>query len=666
VLPSAGVDSTMRRNLINLFQWAKLTIVGMSLRTKLVTSFLIVVLITGTTATLVGVNLISNGVIRQAESKVRLDLNSAREVYQERVREIDTVLRFTAIRSVTVRQALLNGDRQILGATLEEVRQTSSMDVLTITDETGYVFHRCRNPQLSGDDQSKDEFVARVLRDRKCVSGTIIVPREEVLKESPELAQRARIKFVPTEKAKSRSETEETAGMMIKAAVPVFGPDGNLAGVLYGGDLINGDNEIVDRVKEIVYRGEVYKGKETGTVTIFQGDLRVSTNVRNDDGTRAIGSRVSAEVNEAVLGRGLPWVGRAFVVNDWHIAAYEPIKDITGKTIGMLYVGVLEEKFIDLERKTLWIFLGITIAGAGAALAVSYLLELSILKPISEMARGARELAHGNFDYRVNTVSKDEIGELGETFNFVAESIKQRDEELRERSRMMVESKRLATLGQLAAGVAHELNNPLGGILVYGHLLLEDTEPADPRRANMSKIVREAARCRDIVKNLLDFARQTSPKVEEADLNQIVEEALALVAQQPLFGEVRIEKKLCRDLPHVVVDVSQIEQVFTNIIQNAAEAMNGKGSIIVTSERSDDDGMVEVSIKDTGPGILPEHMERLFDPFFTTKEVGHGTGLGLAVSYGIIDRHEGAMKVNSQPGAGATFTVQLPLKKGEA
>jgi signal transduction histidine kinase len=182
----------------------------------------------------------------------------------------------------------------------------------------------------------------------------------------------------------------------------------------------------------------------------------------------------------------------------------------------------------------------------------------------------------------------------------------------------------------------------------------------------MSKIVREAARCRDIVKNLLDFARQTSPKVEEADLNQIVEEALALVAQQPLFGEVRIEKKLCRDLPHVVVDVSQIEQVFTNIIQNAAEAMNGKGSIIVTSERSDDDGMVEVSIKDTGPGILPEHMERLFDPFFTTKEVGHGTGLGLAVSYGIIDRHEGAMKVNSQPGAGATFTVQLPLKKGEA
>jgi two-component system NtrC family sensor kinase len=365
-----------------------------------------------------------------------------------------------------------------------------------------------------------------------------------------------------------------------------------------------------------------------------------------------------------VLVKGIPWLGRAFVVNNWYIAAYEPIRNVNDKIIGMLYVGVLEEKFSDMKKRTLWIFFGITIAGAVAALAVSYQLELSILKPIRELARGAHELAGGNLEYRVGTVSKDEIGELGETFNLMAESIKQRDRELQERTRMIVESKRLATLGQLAAGVAHEINNPLGGILVYAHLLLEDTGTDDPRRENMQRIVRETTRCRDIVKNLLDFSRQTSPRVEEADINGIVEEALAMTIQRPRFRNVNVNLDLCRTLPHVMVDVSQIEQVFRNIIQNAAEAMEGEGAITVSSRLSAEEGMVEVSIRDTGPGIEANHMERLFDPFFTTKEVGHGTGLGLAVSYGIVDRHQGRIMVQSEPGAGTDFIVQMPVEKG--
>ncbi len=653
----------MGHGLVSLCKRIRRMLVRMPLRVRLVASFLIVVGITGTTATLVGVNLITEGVIRQAEDKVRLDLNSARAIYEERVREIDTVLHFTAIRPVSVRKALINRDRQTLAATLEEVRRASSMDILTITDETGRVVFRCRNPELYGDDQSGDEFVGGVMRERTCVSGTVLVSREELLKEREDLAERARIKLVPTERAEPRTEAEETSAMMMKAAVPVFSEREELVGVLYGGHVLNRDNDIVDRVKEIVYHGETYKGKDAGTATIFQGDLRISTNVRRDDGTRAIGTRVSAEVNEAVLEEGRRWIGRAFVVNNWYIAAYEPIRDTNNQIIGMLYVGVLEEKFLDVKKRTLWVFVGIAVAGAVTALAVAYLLELSILSPIRKLAHGAQELARGNFDYRVRAGSKDEIGELGETFNVVAESIKERDAELQERSRMMLESKRLATLGQLAAGVAHEINNPLGGILVYSHLLLEDTSTDDPRRSNMEKIVKETTRCRDIVKNLLDFARQTNPNVQEADINEIVGEALDLTTGQPQFQNVSIRTELCRTLPHVMADVSQIEQVFTNILQNAAEAMHGEGAIMVYSRHSTDDGMVEVSIKDTGPGIAPEHVDRLFDPFFTTKEVGHGTGLGLAVSYGIIERHEGRIKVESQPGAGATFTVQLPLKK---
>jgi len=656
----------MTHGLVSLCKRIRRTLVRMPLRVRLVASFLIVVGITGTTATLVGVNLITDGVIRQAEDKVRLDLNSARAIYEERVREIETVLHFTAIRPVSVRKALVERDRRTLAAALEEVRRASLMDILTITDETGRVVFRCHNPDLYGDDQSGDDFVGKVLRERTCVSGTALVSREQLLKEGEDLAERARIKLVPTERAEPRSDAEETAGMMLKAAVPVFSESEQLVGVLYGGHLLNRDNSIVDRVKETVYHGETYKGKDAGTATIFQRDLRISTNVQRVDGTRAIGTRVSAEVKRTVLEEGQRWIGRAFVVNDWYIAAYEPIRGINDRIIGMLYVGVLEEMLLDVKKRTLWVFVGIAVAGALAALAVSYLLELSILKPIRELARGAHELARGNFDYRVRAGSKDEIGELGQTFNLVAESIKQRDAELEERARTMLESKRLATLGQLAAGVAHEINNPLGGILVYSHLLLEDTPTGDPRRSNMEKIVKETTRCRDIVKNLLDFARQTSPRVQEADVNVIVRESLDLTSRQPQFRNVSIQTDLCETLPRVMVDVSQIEQVFTNILQNAAEAMNGEGAITVCSRRSIDDGMVEVSFKDTGPGIAPEHVDRLFDPFFTTKEVGHGTGLGLAVSYGIIERHEGRIKVESQPGAGATFTVQLPLKRKEA
>ena len=159
--------------------------------------------------------------------------------------------------------------------------------------------------------------------------------------------------------------------MCVKAAVPVFGYDGNLIGVLYDGNLLNRNYKIVDRVKEIVYQEVKYKGKDIGTATIFQGDLRISTNVKQEDGSRAIGTRVSEEVYEQVLEKGLPWIDRAFVVNNWYIAAYEPIKNIEGKIIGVLYVGILEEKFMDMRNRAIAMFSVITLAGMIMALVVS-------------------------------------------------------------------------------------------------------------------------------------------------------------------------------------------------------------------------------------------------------------------------------------------------------
>jgi two-component system NtrC family sensor kinase len=609
---------------------------------------------------------LGGGIIKQAQDKVRLDLNSAREVYEENLRRIQTVLSFTALRPVTIRNALLQGDRELLQEKLEEVRKKGSLDILTITDAHGKVFLRARNPSVYGDSQKDDEIVGKVLSEKKQVASTTLVPREELEKEGEDLARRAHIKFEPTPKAKPRPDAEETTGMMIKAAVPIFTEDGTLVGVLYGGNLLNRECRIrpcffVDQVKDIVYRDEKYKGKDIGTATIFQGDLRISTNVRNLDGTRAIGTRVSSEVYDQVFVKGLSWIDRAFVVNDWYITAYEPIRNIRGEVIGMLYVGLLEDKFADMRRRTMWIFIGITFAGMVLALTASYFLADGILKPIRDLVYATHQVAQGNLEHRVEVRSKNEIGELAETFNWMATSIQVRDEELKKRTEQVMESKRLATLGRLAAGVAHEINNPLGGILVYSHLLVEDTEEQDPRKSNMEKIVREATRCKHIVKGLLEFARQAHPKVEQADVNQILNSALHLLEGQGVFLNVRLIRELSPSLPPVKVDRSQIEQVFTNILQNAAEAMEEGGILTVTSAPSQDTHFVEVDIADTGPGIGEEHAEKIFEPFFTTKEVGHGTGLGLAISYGIVERHEGRLSVRSEEGEGTTFVIQLPV-----
>lgn len=633
-----------------------------SLRAKLAISFLAVIIICGLVATLVAIRLIGTSIISQAQDRVRTDLNAARHIYQDEIQEVKALLDLSAQRFF-IKDALLENDVERLKRELEEIRKRESVDILTLTDKNGRVIVRSRNPSINRDNQAHDEFVSQVLSAGEVVAATVIVPREELLKEGPDLAEQAYMKFIPTPKAKSSPETEQTSAMCIKAAAPVFGYDGSLVGVLYGGNLLNRNYKIVDEVKETVYKGVKYKGKDIGTATIFQGDLRISTNVEGEDGSRAIGTRVSEDVYEQVLMKGLPWIDRAFVVNDWYIAAYEPIKDMKGKIIGILYVGILEEKFMDMRKRAIAIFLGITLVGMIMAFIASEFLAKGVLQPIKSLVSASHQWARGNLDYRVKTTRRDEIAQLGETFNFMASSLRERDDKLKEyTSQQIMKSERLATLGQLAAGVAHEINNPLGAVLMYAHLALEEMEAEDPRRKNLEKVVGESTRCKDIVKGLLDFARQTEPKVEQSDVNEILKRTLSLVENQALFQNVKITRVFSSSLPEAMMDSSQIQQVFTNIILNAAEAIEGEGELTVATRMAPDNKSIEIEFTDTGCGIPHENLEKLFDPFFTTKEVGRGTGLGLAVSYGIVARHKGTINVRSEPGKGSTFVVGLPLR----
>jgi len=648
----------------------------LTLRAKLVVSFIAVIVISGIVSMYVGVRLIGDGIIRQAQDKVRIDLNSAREIYMEELDEIRYVVRLTATRFF-MKQSLINNNIQLMKKELGTIRVKESLDILTVTDKNGIVLYRARNPDVYGDNQSDNDIIKHVIHNKEVAASTEIVPRGELLKEGKQLARRAYFKFIPTPKAKPRPEDEITSGMMMKVAAPILNESGKLLGVLYGGILLNRQYEIVDKIKQTVYQGEVYEGKDIGTATIFQGDLRVSTNVKRDDGTRAIGTRVSEEVYDRVLVKGLPWIERAFVVNDWYITAYEPIKNISDQVIGILYVGILEKKYSDMRQTTMLYFLGLTLAGIIASVFISYFLARRILKPIRNLVFASERFAQGDLTHRVNLKSKDLIGKLGDTFNYMAESLRERDEKLKERAQQTIqESGRLATIGQLAAGVAHELNNPLGGVLMYSHLLLENLHQDEDAndygnndRENLEKIVNQATRCKKIVKGLLDFARQTEPKVELSDINELLKETLILIENQASFQNIVITKKLSPSLPEVMVDQSQLQQVFINIALNAAESMEGdsekEGKLEIKTEVSEDNQYVEISFTDTGCGIPEENIKRIFEPFYTTKEVGRGTGLGLAISYGIVKRNNGTISVNSKVGEGTTFTISLPTNKGD-
>ena len=631
-----------------------------SLRTRLAASIVIVVIAMGVVSTIVGTRLFGGSLVRQVQSDVEQDLNVAYLVYEYRLREIETRVASGASEPGVMR-TILRRDFAALSSILAERLAASGLDVLTIADSEGTVLARGASPVAGEGDRSGGQVIRRVLAEAAPVSGTVIVSGDELAAEAPGLADRARIRILNTPRARPSDREILEDGLALEAGAPIVLGD-RLVGVVCGGILLSRREDLVDHVKETAYAGETWKGEEIGTATIFQDDVRIATNVTAADGTRAIGTRVSQEVYQRVVGAGERWIARAFVVNDWYITAYGPIRDLDGRVVGILYVGVLAGKFDALRAQTVWTFAGVSVAGMVLALVIASFLSAGILRPVRHLAEASREIAHGNINTRVeiDPGPADELTELAEAFNSMARSIAQRDAQLQENTRKMTETKKLATLGQLAAGIAHEINNPLGGILMYSHMLREDLK-REENRENVEKIAKEADRCKRIVKGLLDFARQTKPERTESNMNHVLNEVIALLEHQAIFHNIDIEKERKPGLPLVDVDVAQMQEVFMNLILNAAQAMDGKGKLTTITRLSTDGNSIEVVVRDTGPGIPPGNLDKIFEPFFTTKEIGRGTGLGLAIAYGIVERHHGSIWVESEVGKGTSFFVRIPI-----
>lgn len=613
--------------------------------------------------------IINAWVVDEAQQQVRNDLNAAREVFAHEQMRIDDVVRFTA-HSRGISEALARKSGEAIRQELLQVRQREGLDLLNLIDLEGRSL-TFAGTEGSGEPLPKPPYVEQAFNG-KTFSGAVLLTEAELLREGPELVDRARIKLQPA----SPQAIAENRGLLLVSATPVLSVDGTVVGCLYGGLLLNRNLAMIDRIRDVIY------GSDSGSATIFLDRIRATTTIRLDNGDRAIGTSVSTEVAEAVLEQGRTWLARARVVDQWYLTAYEPIPGPDGRPIGALYVGLPEAPFATLKQRASLLLLGLLALGCGSGYLLAHYVARRVARPIVQLEDSARRLAAGERDVQLPETDDDEIGHLTMSFKHMTAALRDNEEELNRLNRILerkvfertseleakslelmrtqqdlLRAEKLAAIGELASGVAHEINNPAAIIRGNVELLLAQLPDDHPAREEATEALRQTERVSRITQNMLTFAREQNVKPEQVHVNPIIEDVLAQVCHQEPLRDVTVDLDLRSDVPPIMADEERLRQVFTNIVVNALQALKGQGRLRIVS-RVESNG-VEIRFEDNGPGIPEGLQEKVFNPFFTTK--ADGTGLGLAVSYGIIKALRGNISVQSTPGAGTTFRIYLPL-----
>ncbi|QQX80441.1 cache domain-containing protein [Shewanella sp. KX20019] len=534
-------------------------------------------------------------------------------------------------------------------------------------------------------------------------SGLMVLSPSRLSRIDPALADRAQITVMKTQRAQEPVKTEEKRGLLSRSLLPIPDASGNVAWYLDGGILLNRDDRIVDHIRDLVYDKGTLPERSIGTVTIFLDNIRISTNVPlhffpqgDDERGRALGSLVSSEVREKVLNQGLLWVDRAFVFNDWFISAYAPLVDVQGKRIGMIYTGFSESPFIHnyllniIELGTI-LMLVLLVSGW-----LVYRGAYSLLQPIERIHHVVKAVQSGR-NLRIGSLGLDsgnELSNLAEQFDRMLDLLQRRNTQIQaaaeqlevkveERTRSLQEkteelqanvallnetrqqlviNEKLTALGELTAGIAHEINNPTAVILGNMELLkYELGDNADVVEEEIELVIQQVGRISTIIRSLLQYSRpgEFNAPLEMHQITPIIEEMLVLVRHSIQKQEVVLSQELNASYP-VQVNRPQLLQVLINIVVNAAHAINDKGQIWIRTydwvQRGEPVG-VKIEIEDEGKGIPEEELNRIFDPFYTTRK--DGTGLGLSLSYGIIKRIGGTIEVSSTVGKGSLFTIGL-------
>lgn len=515
-----------------------------------------------------------------------------------------------------------------------------------------------------------------------------VVDGETLAGIAPHLKDRIRIPLIATRNAAPSQRRTEDRALVVLAVAEVLDETGQVVARLRGGILLNQNLPFIDHINRIVYPDGSLPFGSQGTATLFMDDVRITTNVRLFQDQRAIGTRVSQAVSDAVLKRGATWLDRAFVVNDWYVSAYEPLLDGAGKRVGMLYVGYLEEPF-RLVKFGMLATIGLIFL---VVMALAALFSLrwagSIFRPVEQMNRTMRQVEEGQSTARVGPVAaRDEIGALATHLDQLLDVIDEKtrslqrwgeeldrkvaertrelaasNESLRQAHQQLVKSEKLAAIGQLTASVAHEINNPIA--VIQGNLdLMREIlgAHAAPVAAEMQLLDEQVERMRLIVTQLLQYARPTdyAGYVEALDSARVLEDSLVLVGH--LLAHTRIEVvRQFHATARVGCNRQELQQVAINLLVNAIQAMPQGGRLVLRTLDWQEGGVaigVLIEVQDSGPGLPHEVRQRLFRPFFTTRT--EGNGLGLWISQGLVERYGGSIEAANASDGGALFRVRL-------
>ena len=654
-----------------MYFWSALYRRKRSVRLQLLVMALVPLMVLLPVLLVMGISRWNNDYNNLLIAKVESELQVAEQYLQRIVGATGTSVEALAA-SLAIQKAAENGQ---LNDFLTLEKDALGLDFLSIVQPTSIDEHMQKWPVV----QSALTGTARTAVD--------LFEAEDLLMIDVALAEQAELILIPTEAAVPTNKVAETRGMMIHTAAPVS-INGSQR-VLMGGILLNRNLDFIDTINTLVYQRKNTAEDPRGTATLFLEDVRISTNVRLFENVRALGTRVSAEVRRAVLDQGQTWLDRAFVVNDWYISGYLPIYDSFDQRIGMLYVGFLEEPFRLVKRDAIammWIaFIGVLIV----FIPVFLRLAGGIFSPLERMTKTMRRVETGDLTARNNlNQSGGEIAEVSHHLDHLLDQVQERDKQLRDWAddlnvrveehtaqlqeanrklettyKQLVMSEKLASIGEITAGVAHEINNPVA--VIQGNVdvvRLTLGEQAEPVKTELDLIDRQIMRIGGIVGKLLQFARPSDyGKFEEyVNLRDVTQDSLGLVDHVYASNDIDVKLEFT-NVPDVKINPSELQQVIINLIINAVQAMDGKGILTIQSHVLERDGKngVCLAFHDSGPGISEDTINSIFDPFFTTKRA-KGTGLGLSISQTIIQTAGGIITADNHPKGGALMSIWLP------
>ena len=620
--------------------------------------------------------------------KVNTDLSVSHDVFERIKRDYLNALGKTA-ESFSFRTGLSLDNTESIRNQIDQLQQENSFSYIHLIDKNGKLITSDRS--VAEFDFSRPSTALEAAKKGTPSAGVEIFNARDLQHHA--LAERVRLPLIDTPRARPTDKLVEDRGMMIRALYPVIDSESNVLAILDAGVLLNANFTFVDVIRDLVYGPGSLTPGSIGTVTVFLDDVRITTNVPIRPGERALGTRVSNEVRTNVLDQGNTWIARAFVVNDWYISSYEPIIDVDGNRVGMLYAGFLEAPYRQSLINALIVLVLLFFALMGLTALVAVKGAKSIFKPLELMSSVVQATREGEEKRIGKIVSKDEIGSLANEFDVMldllndrkimmqnwADELEEKVEErtselklkntelvntiqvLRKTRQKLVVAEKLAALGELTAGVAHEINNPTAVML--GNLdviIAEMGSSLEPVQDEIDLVVSQIYRIKDITNNLLQYARPDAYAgyLSEIDVNTLISETLKLLQHLRSDLDFKIDLRLESTLM-IKINQQELQQVLVNLFSNAIQALpQEKGRINIRTNDFQGKG-VQIFIQDNGHGMAENIVSKAFNPFYTTRGQGEGTGLGLSISYGLIRRYGGNIEVTSSLNVGTEFIVTL-------